>query len=143
VPHDTYGSASTVVPSVQLPQSWGVIHRHLESADGRCRRPRRLRVEQGCERLGKIAGRDAVEVERRQQRLDRLRAAHVGRQDRRVVDHSFQSARVIPRTSGWRNDSADAIHSFASCRRGEEFRFCIGLLRERAHGQPCRPARKG
>src|SRR5437763_974854 len=32
---------------------------------------------------GEVAGRDTLQVKDRQQRLDRLRAAHVGRQDRR------------------------------------------------------------
>ena len=38
---------------------------------------------QRAERLGEIASRDALQVQDRQKRLDRLGAAHVGRQDRR------------------------------------------------------------
>jgi hypothetical protein len=53
----------------------------LEAADGRRREPRCILAEQGGERLGEVAARDALQIEDRQQRLDRLRAAHVGWQD--------------------------------------------------------------
>jgi hypothetical protein len=43
---------------------------------------RRILAEQGGQRLREVAGGDALQIQDRQQRLDRLRAAHVGRQDR-------------------------------------------------------------
>src|SRR5215470_913181 len=55
----------------------------LEANDGGWRQPRRVLAQQGRKRFGEIAGRDALQVEDRQQRLDRLRAPQVGRQDRR------------------------------------------------------------
>src|SRR5258708_11254145 len=55
----------------------------LQSADGGCRRPGSILAEQRRQSLGEVAGGDTLQVKDRQQRLDRLRPAHVGRQDRR------------------------------------------------------------
>ena len=46
-------------------------------------RTRRVRAEDRLQRLGEVAGRDPLQVQPGQQRLHRLRTAHVGRQDRR------------------------------------------------------------
>src|SRR6185312_239292 len=50
----------------------------LEAADGRRRESRRILAEQGGQRLREVAGRDTLQIQDRQQRLDGLRAAHVG-----------------------------------------------------------------
>jgi hypothetical protein len=55
----------------------------LQAADGGCRQTGSILAEQRSQRLGEVAGRDTLQVKDRQQRLDRLRAAHVGWQDRR------------------------------------------------------------
>src|SRR5712675_211642 len=55
----------------------------LQSADGGCRQSGSILAKQRRQRLGEVAGRDTLQIQDRQQRLDRLRAAHVGRQDRR------------------------------------------------------------
>ena len=54
----------------------------LQAADGGCRQPGSILAEQRCQSLGEVAGRDTLQVQDRQQRLDRLRPAHVGRQNR-------------------------------------------------------------
>src|SRR5258707_3983028 len=55
----------------------------LQPADGGCRQPGGILAEQRRQSLGEVAGRDPLQVKHRQQRLNRLRSAHVGRQDRR------------------------------------------------------------
>src|SRR5262249_18264432 len=55
----------------------------LEANDGGWRQSRRVLAQQGRKRFGEITGRDALQVGDRQQRLDRLRAPQVGRQNRR------------------------------------------------------------
>src|SRR6478672_2212631 len=55
----------------------------LQAADGGCRQPGSVLAEQRRQRLGEVAGRYPLQVKNRQQRLDRFRAAHVRRQDRR------------------------------------------------------------
>src|SRR5437870_5736675 len=55
----------------------------LQSADGGCRQSGSILAKQRRQRLGEVASRNPLQVKDRQQRLDRLRAAHVGRQDRR------------------------------------------------------------
>ena len=54
-----------------------------QSAYGGCREPRSILSEQGAECLRKITGRNALQVQYRQKRLDRRRAPQVRRQDRR------------------------------------------------------------
>src|ERR1019366_5330561 len=49
----------------------------LQAADGGCRQPGSILAEQRSQRLGEVAGRDTLQVKDRQQRLDRLRTAHV------------------------------------------------------------------
>ena len=55
----------------------------LQAADRRRRKPGRVLAQQRRQRVGQVAGRDALEIQDRQQRLDRLRSSRVGRQDRR------------------------------------------------------------
>jgi len=55
----------------------------LQAADGGCRQPGSILAEQRRQSLGEVAGGDTLQVKDRQQRLDRFRAAHVGRQYRR------------------------------------------------------------
>src|SRR5262249_61557697 len=55
----------------------------LQAADGGCRQPGRILAEQRRQSLGEVAGGDTLQVKDWQQRLDRFRPAHVGRQDRR------------------------------------------------------------
>jgi hypothetical protein len=44
----------------------------LQAADGGCRQPGSVLAEQRRQRLGEVAGRDPLQIEDRQQRLDRL-----------------------------------------------------------------------
>src|SRR5712672_604748 len=67
-------------PSVKPTSSLPTV---LQTADGGCRQPGSILAEQRRQSLGEVAGRDTLQIKDRQQRLDRLRAAHVGRQDRR------------------------------------------------------------
>src|SRR5262245_16310908 len=55
----------------------------LESSDGRRRQPAGILAEQRDQRLLEVAGGDALEVEDRDQHLEALRSAGVGRQNRR------------------------------------------------------------
>src|SRR5256886_8120363 len=55
----------------------------LQAADGGCRQSGSILAQQRRQRLGEVASRNPLQIKDRQQRLDRLRAAHVGRQDRR------------------------------------------------------------
>src|SRR5258707_9918674 len=55
----------------------------LQSADGGCRQPSSILAKQRRQRLGEVASRNPLQIKDRQQRLDRLRTAHVRRQDRR------------------------------------------------------------
>src|SRR6202022_4028847 len=55
----------------------------LQSADGGCRQSGSILAKQRRQRLGEVASRYPLQIKDRQQRLDRLRATHVGRQDRR------------------------------------------------------------
>src|SRR4029077_14719531 len=66
-----------------LPRSVLVEPAVLQAADGGCRQPGGILAEQRSQRLREVAGRDTLQVKDRQQRLDRLRPAHVWRQDRR------------------------------------------------------------
>ena len=55
----------------------------LQSCDGRRRQPRRVIAEQGRQRLLEVAGRDALQIEDRDQGLQALRPARIGWQQRR------------------------------------------------------------
>ena len=66
-----------------LPLRMVVLPAVLQAADRGRRQSACVFAEQRRQRLGEVAGRDPLEVEDRQQLLDRLRAPHVGRQDRR------------------------------------------------------------
>src|SRR5438876_1416386 len=66
-----------------LPRGVFVEPTVLQPADGGCRQPGSILAEQRRQCLGEVAGRDTLQVKDRQQRLDRLRPAHVGWQDRR------------------------------------------------------------
>ena len=55
-----------------------VLPAALQSADGGCRKPRRILAEQDGKCLREIAGGDVFEAEDPQQRLERFGAPHVG-----------------------------------------------------------------
>src|SRR6202030_1533284 len=55
----------------------------LQPADAGCRQPGSILAEQRRQSLREVAGGDTFKEKDRQQRLDRFRAAHVRRQDRR------------------------------------------------------------
>src|SRR5271167_2606787 len=55
----------------------------LEPSDGRGREPAGVLAEQCDERFLEVAGRDAFEIENRDQHFEALRSARVGWQDRR------------------------------------------------------------
>ena len=66
-----------------LPRGVFVEPAVLQATDGGGRQPGSILAEQRSQRLREVAGRDTLQIKDRQQRLDRFRAAHVGRQDRR------------------------------------------------------------
>src|SRR5215211_2337420 len=69
----------------------------FEPGDGRGRQPACVLAEKREERLLKVAGGDALEVEDRDQHLQALRAARVGRQDRRrKADALAALANAVP-----------------------------------------------
>jgi hypothetical protein len=70
------------------PQRMIVLPDLLQAADRRRRQPCGILAEQGRKRIGKVAARDALQIEDRQQCLDRLRAPGIGRQDRRAEAHA-------------------------------------------------------
>ena len=55
----------------------------LQPGDRAGRQARRVRTQQGRQRIGEIAGRNAFQVKPGQQVLDRLGPPQIGRQDRR------------------------------------------------------------
>src|SRR5258705_13841238 len=61
----------------------------LEPTDGRSREPAGVLAKQSEERLLEIAGRDALEVENRDQHFEALRTARIGRQNRRRKADAF------------------------------------------------------
>src|SRR5215469_9266349 len=61
----------------------------LEAADGRRRQTRRVLANEGRQRFLKVAGRDALQVEDRDQHLKALRPARVPRQDRWRVPNAL------------------------------------------------------
>jgi hypothetical protein len=66
--------------------------------------------------LGEVAGRDPLQIQDRQQRLDRLRPAHVGRQDRRREPDAVGiggSRLAIAHTRLADGDRTDAGHHLA------------------------------
>src|SRR3954467_1589816 len=66
-----------------LPRSVVVKPAVLQSADRGCRQSGSILAKQRRQRFREVASRDPLQVKDRQQRLDRLRTPHVGRQDRR------------------------------------------------------------
>src|SRR6476659_8149682 len=66
-----------------LPRGVFVKPTVLQPADGGCRQPGSILAEQRRQSFREVAGGDTFQVKDRQQCLDRFRAAHVGRQDRR------------------------------------------------------------
>ena len=79
---DAVGPEIDVAPGRQVALApMGVLVRPgvLEPRDGRRRQPAGVRAEQGRQRLGEIAGGDALEVEDGDQRLQALRAPRKGR----------------------------------------------------------------
>ena len=88
----------------------------FQAADGRRRQAARILAGKGCKCLGEVAGRDALEVQDRQQRLDRLRAPHVGWQDRRREPDAAGIASgglAIAHARLAHGDRADAGHHLA------------------------------
>jgi hypothetical protein len=60
------------------------VHPHLlQPRNGRGRQSAGVRAEQGGERLGEVAGGNALQVEDRYEHFEAFRAACIGRQDRR------------------------------------------------------------
>jgi hypothetical protein len=55
----------------------------LQACNGRRRQPRRIIAEQGRQRLLEVAGRDALQIEDRDQGLQAFRPARIGWQQRR------------------------------------------------------------
>src|SRR5271167_2178195 len=86
----------------------------LEPSDGRGREPAGLLAEQCDERFLEVAGGDALEIEDRDQHLEALRAARVGRQDRRGKADAlgaFANTVAHPWAAHW--DRTDAGHDLA------------------------------
>src|ERR1700719_3337236 len=70
-----------------LPARVLLAPRLLEAGDGRCRETGRVRADKRCQRFLEIAGRDALQVEDRDQHFQALRPPRVPRQDRwRIPD---------------------------------------------------------
>src|SRR5277367_6524348 len=61
----------------------------FQTPDGRSRQPAGVLAEQRAERLIEVAGRDALQVEDRDQHFEALRAPRVGRQDARAKPNAF------------------------------------------------------
>jgi hypothetical protein len=83
----------------------------LEAGDGRGREPAGVFAEQRDQRLLEVAGGDALEVEDRDQHLEALRPARVGRQNgRREADALRAFADTVAHTGAAHGDRADAGH---------------------------------
>ena len=83
----------------------------LQPHDGRGRQSAGVRPEQGGERLGKVAGGNALQVEDRYEHLEAFRAARIGRQDRRrKADAIVGTAKPVAHTRHAYLDRANASH---------------------------------
>src|SRR5262249_15683583 len=86
----------------------------FESSDGRGRKPAGILAEQGDQCFLEVAGGDAFEIEDRDQHLEALRAARVGRQDRRgKADAIGAFADTVAHPWAAHRDRTDAGHDFA------------------------------
>jgi hypothetical protein len=83
----------------------------LEAPNGRGREPAGVPAEQCDQRVLKVAGRDTLEVEDRDQHLQALRPARVGRQNRRrKADAIATFAAAVTHARAAHGDRADAGH---------------------------------
>ena len=80
----------------------------LQPRDCRGRKTRCIRAEQGAERFGEVAGRDALEVEDRQQDLQAPGAPCIGRQDCRRKSNAacIVTVRCPIANTWWRTPTA-------------------------------------
>jgi hypothetical protein len=88
----------------------------FQATDGRYRQPRSILAEQCGQRLGEVAGRDPLQVKQRPQRLDRLHAPHVGRQDLRPEPDAVgggTACLAITHTRLANGNRTDACHHLA------------------------------
>ena len=87
----------------------------LQPADGGGRQAAGVLAQQGRQRLGEVAGRNALEVEDRQQGLYRLRAPEISRQNRRRKADAPGIVRrrlAVPHARLAHADRPDAGHDF-------------------------------
>ena len=83
----------------------------LEPSDGGRRQPAGILAEQRGQRLLELAGGNPLEVEDRDQHLEALRPARVGRQNRRREADALQAfANAITHARAAHSDRADAGH---------------------------------
>lgn len=83
----------------------------LEPSDGSRRQPAGIVAEQRGQRLLELAGGDPLEVEDRDQHLEALRPARVGRQNRRREADALRAfANAITHARAAHSDRADAGH---------------------------------
>ena len=86
----------------------------LEPPDGRGREPAGVLAEQRRQRLLEVAGGDALEVEDRDQHLEALRPARVGRQNRRRKANALGAfADTVAHPRAAHRDRTDAGHDLA------------------------------
>src|SRR5215471_6374514 len=86
----------------------------LEAADGRRRQTRRVPANEGRQHFLEVAGRDALQVEDRDQHLKALRPARIPRQDRwRVADALALGSFAVAHPRLANRDRADASHDLA------------------------------
>src|ERR1019366_5629039 len=86
----------------------------LEPPDGRGREPARVLAEQRDQRLLEITGGDALQVENRDQYLQALRSARIGRQNgRRKADTLSAFANAVTHAGAAHHNRTDAGHDLA------------------------------
>src|SRR5207245_4787919 len=86
----------------------------LEARDGGGREPGRVLAEQRDQRLLEVVGRDAFEVEDRDQHVEALRSASIGRQNRRGKANALGAfADTIAQPGAANGDRTDACHDLA------------------------------
>jgi len=86
----------------------------FESPDSRGRKPPGVLAEQCDQCFLEVAGGDTFEIEDRDQHLEALRAARVGRQDRRGKADAFGAfANTVTHPWAAHRDRADAGHDLA------------------------------
>ena len=86
----------------------------LEPTNGRGREPADVLAKQSQECLLEVAGRDALEVEDRNQHLEALRSPRIGRQNRRRKPDAFRAvADTVTHARATHRDRTDAGHDLA------------------------------